>query len=1018
VNGDTVTSVTLTSDGAPATATVSGSPYAITPSAALGTGLGNYTIHYVDGTLTLNKAVLTITAKDASKTYGATVTFAGTEFTFTGGTLFNSDAVSSVTLTSLGAAATAAAGSYPITPSGAVGTGLSNYTITYANGTLTVNKAVLTITASSGMMTFGGTVPIVVPIYSGFVAGDSAASLTTNPICSTAATSTSPVSVTPYATACSGAVASNYVITYVSGGITVAQATTTIAISSSLNPSNWGQVVNMIATVTPQISGTPSGTVLLYNAASGAICDSLGNSTLLDTLTLSNGTASTAQSALPVGTDTILACYGGDANFLPSSGTVSQTVIPAPIVNVSPASVSFGNQQAGTTSGAMTVTVSNTNGTAPLIISNVNITGTNASYFTQTNNCSSVPVNGNCTINVKFSPTDTGVATAILTITDNNENATGSQQFVALTGAGTSSISSVGSLSTYAIFATANGCSSINGSGGITVDSFNSSLGYSSSHQNSGANVGTDGNITLSGSNTVIYGTASSPFGGSGNCSTKSMTGYSTSGAAKATGGQVALSQPVTYPAPPPVNPAPPTSNQNISGSCGSIAGCTNNGTKDVVLTPGTYGNLSVSGGTTTHVRAGTYNVNSLSLSGNSTLVVDSVPVIINLGGNSLNTGSSVLDFSGGTMSNSSGIPSNLQFYYAGTRAIKLSGGSGSYAVIYAPNSPINLSGGSHFYGALLGSTVNDSGGTAIHYDTSLPSISAGNYIWFNSTGLNVRGLPSSGSVKLYVTNATIKFNANGTQYSLPVPNAVITFSATAASASTTWDATNNRWSTLVPTSMVNGNTTIHTFLDDLVFPVQGNFPGGVQNVTWSAAFSTDTPGISFQWQWGAAIYNSSFTNSYASLGVNPVDNSDPAGTPENYKSDVIFGGTGAGPTGLYVGTAGVIPTIAPASMSPSSLDFATLTIGSTSNSMTAALTNNQSGPMIISSVQITGTNPGDFAQTNACPIAPNTLAGGGTCSFTVTFKPTAAGKRTAKIVVNDDANNSPQTVFLKGTGQ
>ncbi len=50
MNGDTVTSVTLTSAGAAASATVAGSPYSIVPSAAVGTGLGNYTITYVNGT--------------------------------------------------------------------------------------------------------------------------------------------------------------------------------------------------------------------------------------------------------------------------------------------------------------------------------------------------------------------------------------------------------------------------------------------------------------------------------------------------------------------------------------------------------------------------------------------------------------------------------------------------------------------------------------------------------------------------------------------------------------------------------------------------------------------------------------------------------------------------------------------------------------------------------------------------------------------------------------------------------
>jgi hypothetical protein len=63
------------------------------------------------------------------------------------------------------------------------------------------------------------------------------------------------------------------------------------------------------------------------------------------------------------------------------------------------------------------------------------------------------------------------------------------------------------------------------------------------------------------------------------------------------------------------------------------------------------------------------------------------------------------------------------------------------------------------------------------------------------------------------------------------------------------------------------------------------------------------------------------------------------------------------------------------------------------------------------------GTDAGDFTQTNNCPVSPNTLAGGASCTITVIFTPGDVGTRTAKIVVNDDANNSPQTVYLSGTG-
>jgi MBG domain (YGX type) len=141
-----VTSLTSSSAGASATATVASSPYPIIPSAAVGTGLGNYMITYADGQLTVNPAALTIAANAESKTYGQALTFAGTEFTTAG--LINGDTVTGVTLTSAGAPATATAASspYPITPSAAVGNGLGNYTISYIDGTLTVMPPLVELT--------------------------------------------------------------------------------------------------------------------------------------------------------------------------------------------------------------------------------------------------------------------------------------------------------------------------------------------------------------------------------------------------------------------------------------------------------------------------------------------------------------------------------------------------------------------------------------------------------------------------------------------------------------------------------------------------------------------------------------------------------------------------------------------------------------------------------------------------------------------------------------------------------
>ena len=100
---------------------------------------GNY--NNTNGTVAdaIGQVTLTITANDANKVYGTTLTFAGTEFSH--GTLYSSDSISVVTLNSSGAASAAVEGNYDIVPGSAVGIGLGNYAIQYVNGTLTVHAA-------------------------------------------------------------------------------------------------------------------------------------------------------------------------------------------------------------------------------------------------------------------------------------------------------------------------------------------------------------------------------------------------------------------------------------------------------------------------------------------------------------------------------------------------------------------------------------------------------------------------------------------------------------------------------------------------------------------------------------------------------------------------------------------------------------------------------------------------------------------------------------------------------------
>ena len=174
-----------------------------------------------------------------------------------------------------------------------------------------------------------------------------------------------------------------------------------------------------------------------------------------------------------------------------------------------------------------------------------------------------------------------------------------------------------------------------------------------------------------------------------------------------------------------------------------------------------------------------------------------------------------------------------------------------SYATVYAPNALVNMSGGSDFYGSIIGSTVAGSGGTAIHYDSTLPDIPLGDTIWFTAV-VNHLNLGTTKPVKLYMTNASISYiDSGGNQYIVTVPNGVVTFNSSVSSATTVYDSTNHRWSTNINSKSLTSNT----FVAGVAYAVTADLPTGIQNVTWSAAFSTDTPGISLQWQWNATVY-------------------------------------------------------------------------------------------------------------------------------------------------------------------
>jgi len=104
--------------------------------------------------------------------------------------------------------------------------------------------------------------------------------------------------------------------------------------------------------------------------------------------------------------------------------------------------------------------------------------------------------------------------------------------------------------------------------------------------------------------------------------------------------------------------------------------------------------------------------------------------------------------------------------------------------------------------------------------------------------------------------------------------------------------------------------------------------------------------------------------------------------------------------------------------LSATSLGFGPQPVETTSAPKTVTLTNLGNAPLRIASLTLSGTDAGDFAiQANSTCAVGSTVAGEGSCTINLAFKPTAAGARSATLVISDSDPGSPQTVSLSGTG-
>jgi hypothetical protein len=373
LNGDTFTITYSTT----ATATSPVGNYPIVPTVS-GSAAGNYTVTTTNGTLTVSPAVLTVTANNATRSYGT----ANPVFTGTTSGLVNGDTVTTTFAST--AVTNSPVGTYPIVPS-VSGAALSNYTVNAVNGTLTItqNPSSLVINVNSASRSYGAPNPAFSGTVTGVIPGDDVVVTYV-----TAATATSPAGNYAIGANVSGTSAANYIATIHPGTLAITPVATVTTIATSGSPATFGTNVTFTATVTAA-SGVVSGTVNFLDGA-----------TVLGTGTLnSSGVATFSSTTLTVGSHSITAAFQTNTNFTASSAALTQVMTaPAGSFTISASPATQFIKGAGATVYQVTLT------SVGAFAGQINLA------------CSGLPADASCTFASNPTLTAGGTATVAMTV--------------------------------------------------------------------------------------------------------------------------------------------------------------------------------------------------------------------------------------------------------------------------------------------------------------------------------------------------------------------------------------------------------------------------------------------------------------------------------------------------------------------------------------------------------------------------------------------------------------------------
>jgi hypothetical protein len=656
-------------------------------------------------------------------------------------------------------------------------------------------------------------------------------------------------------------------------------------------------------------------------------------------------------------------------------------------VTINPTSLTFGSQVVGTSSTSQPVTLTNS-GTSAVTGISISASGD----FSETDNCgTTLAANSSCTINVTFTPTAVGTRTGTLTVTDSAGTQTAS-----LSGTGVANVSlspstvpfgnqGVGTTSSPQVATLTNGQNVAVTSVAVSITGANA--GDFAQTNNCGTTLAANSSCTIN----VTF----TPAGYGARSATLTVTDSAGTQTSALTGTGTDITPPTTQ-------ITAPANNATVSGVVTVTATASDNvGVTSIQIyidgtqaASGTTSPLNYSWNTG-NVTNGTHTIFSKAFDAAGNLGTSTtVTVTVN---NSLQQLIQNPGFETGNLTswNAGGVflpvvttaRHNTGSYSAllgSSTPPEPNGDSWLYQTVTIPSSTTAASLNFSYWGACADTVSNDWQEAQIQSSTGTTLAQVMKVCDNGQTWKRVyfNLLPYKGqTIRIYFNDHG---NGNGLLTYMYLDDVTVSVKGGASV-------------TLSPASLNFGNQNVGTTSSSQPLTLANNQTSALTGVSVSITGTnasdfaeTDNCGTSVAANSSCTI-NVTFTPSASGARSATLTVTDSAGTQTSTLS-----GTGVGSVTL----------------TPASLTYGNQNVGTTSSPQPLTLTNGGASALTGISVSVTGSNAGDYAQTNNCGT---TIAANSSCTVNVTFTPTASGTRTATLTVTDSAGT--QTASLSGTG-